>query len=141
VDSAYINRAVKVLLQEDNTLTQLDGGDLITEAYLDAALEALSQSLETTVRREWSIAFFAVLTSHSVQPLQGQASIGDWAEQLQLPIALTQAAVSKRLGSIIRADQRGAMLYTPSFMQREASRARGAFSAATKSVLVPSCCT
>jgi hypothetical protein len=50
VDSAYINRAVKVLLQEDSTLMQLEGGDLITEAYLDAALEALSQSLETSVR-------------------------------------------------------------------------------------------
>jgi hypothetical protein len=73
-------------------------------------------------------------TSFLVHLWQGQASIGDWAEQLQLPIALTQAAVSKRLGSIIRADQRGGMLYTPSFMQREAARARGAFSAATKSV-------
>lgn len=49
MDVTYIDRAVRSLLAEDPTLTVLDSGDLLTEAYLDTALEALAQSLSTMV--------------------------------------------------------------------------------------------
>ncbi len=50
VDTPYIERAVKSILAEGGA-TLLDNGDVITEAYLDAALDALAMSLETKVCR------------------------------------------------------------------------------------------
>jgi hypothetical protein len=68
--------------------------------------------------------------------LQGQITIGEIAEQLQLPTALVNTAVSRRLGTIIHAELRGTTLYTSSFLRREAGRIRGAFSAVTRCVCV-----
>jgi hypothetical protein len=65
---------------------------------------------------------------------QGQVSIGELSETLQLSTSLVSAAVAKRLGTILHAELRGSTLYTAAFLQREAGRIRGAFSAITKCV-------
>ncbi len=59
-------------------------------------------------------------------------SIGELAEQLQLPTNLVNVAVAKRLESILRAELRGSTLFTAAFVHRETGRIRGAFSAVTR---------
>jgi hypothetical protein len=74
------------------------------------------------------------ILSCGAPPTQGQVSIAELAEQLQLPTSIVSAAVSKRLGSILQAELRGSTLFTQAFLQREAGRVRGAFIAHTKCV-------
>lgn len=114
VDPVYIARAVKALQAQDPNITVLESGDVISEAYLDAAFEAAAQTLA----------------------LNGQMSIGELAEQLQLPTNLVNVAVAKRLESILRAELRGSTLFTAAFVHRETGRIRGAFSAVTRPVSI-----
>jgi hypothetical protein len=91
--------------------------------------ESLAASLPAHHHNSWPTA-----VPHPL--LQGQITIGEIAEQLQLPTALVNTAVSRRLGTIIHAELRGTTLYTSSFLRREAGRIRGAFSAVTRCVCV-----
>ncbi len=49
MDPVYIARAVKALQAQDPNITVLESGDVISEAYLDAAFEAAAQTLALNV--------------------------------------------------------------------------------------------
>ncbi|KAJ0406151.1 hypothetical protein ATCC90586_000608 [Pythium insidiosum] len=115
VDRSYVERAVAQLARQSRQhatsfMVVNNGEELVTNWYLDAIMEDTNTLLQES----------------------GTMSVGELAQQYGFAVEFMRDVVCSRLGSILRAQERGNVLYTDSFVESQKAQIRGVFAAITR---------
>jgi hypothetical protein len=134
VDRAYIDKYVAQLAKSSHAAARKSGGsngssssstsvyyvinlgeEVVTNWYLDAIMEDTNTLLKDS----------------------GTLTVGELAQQYGFAVDYMKEVVQARIGSVLRAQERGNVLYTDSYVAGQKAQIRGVFAATTRPTFVP----
>jgi hypothetical protein len=115
VDLRHVQDKAAKIAKEDSSMRLIDG-EVFTSDYLDSLSEEINQVLHEA----------------------GQLRLVELAAKYNITTQFMIEILTARLGSIVHGHMESGMIYTPTYIDRETSCIRGAFSAITKPTPVAS---